>query len=477
MIGHAGEDGEATTTIARSRRGRKSGMTTIEKVTAILVMALAGLLATSAVSQSAPTQSSAVQAAPMMPYADMPPAAVPYGRYRKPYKEWFVDSSTLDYNGAARERSGVDLTTFKAVNIGFLGPLDSDNVDSPYGVAMLHGSQLAIEEANARGGYDGKPFALNVHDDLPLWGASSMAIVDMVYKDHDVAMLGSVDSASTHIELRATLKLELPIIDTATNDPTVTQTRVPWLLHNFPDDRQQGYALADYIFNQRHLKRVGILQVNNRYGRAGKDVFFETARRIGHQPIVEVWFAQDDADFSEQLQTLKSSGIDGLVIWGNASQTGQILKRMRAMGMRQPVFASSRACYPDVIKIAGPAAEGLVSISAIDPNRADPAWQQFRQRFLRRFHTEPDAYAAYAYDGMNMLIAAIQAAGLNRGKIMDAMRHYEMKSYAGVSGKALFDYTLNNIAPLTFARVHDGQFEYWPEQRTDWKGKPAPFWQ
>jgi branched-chain amino acid transport system substrate-binding protein len=145
------------------------------------------------------------------------------------------------------------------------------------------------------------------------------------------------------------------------------------------------------------------------------------------------------------------------------------------MDMQQPVFASSRASYPEVITIAGPAAEGLVSISAMDPNRSDPAWQQFRQRFVDRFQTEPDAYAAYAYDGVNMLIAAIQMAGPNRGKIMDAMRKYEMKSYNGVSGKAFFDYTLNNISPVTFARVENGKFVYWPEQRTDWKGNPAPF--
>jgi branched-chain amino acid transport system substrate-binding protein len=476
MVREGGQE-RAAARIALSERGRKIEMATMEKVATVGVMALAWLLPMRAASQSPSSPSSGVQAAPTtMPYADMPPAAVPYSRYRKPYAEWFVDSSTLDYKGAARERADGELATLKTVNIGFLGPLGADNVDSPYGVAMLHGSQLAIEEANVRGGYNGKPFALDVHDDLPLWGASSMAIVDMVYKDHDVAMLGSVDSASTHIELRAALKLEVPIMDTATNDPTVTQTRIPWLLHNFPDDRQQGYALADTIFNQRHLKRVGILQENNRYGRAGKEVFFETARRIGHQPIAEVWFAPDATDFSAQLETLKASGIDGLVIWGNASQAGLILKQMRGLGMQQPVFASSRACYPEVVKIAGPAAEGLVSISAIDPNRPDPAWQQFRQRFLDRFHTEPDAYAAYAYDGMNMLIAAIQTAGLNRGNIMDAMRQYEMKSYTGVSGKAFFDYTLNNIAPVTFARVHNGQFEYWPEQRTDWKGKPAPFW-
>lgn len=416
------------------------------------------------------------QASPQtaMPYANMPPAARPYATYRKPYQEWYVQPDTLDYDGAARSLPDPDPASLKTINIGFLGPLDADNPDAPYGLAMLHGAQLAIAEANAAGGYHGKPFALCIHDDLALWGASSMAIVDMRFHDHAWAMLGSVDSASTHIAVRATLKLELPILDTATNDPTVTQTLVPWLLHNFPDDRQQGYALADTIFLQRHLKRIGILQVNNRYGRAGKEIFVETARRLGHPPVVEVWYPSDNTNFSSQLNTLNASKIDALVIWGNATQAAAILKQMRALGMPQPVFGSSRLAYPEVIEKAGPAAEGLVVISAIDPTRNDPAWLSFRALYLHQFHAEPDAYASYAYDGATLLIAAIQHAGLNHGRIMDALRTYGMKPYTGVSGHAFFDYTLNNIAPLTFAQVRDGKFVYWPEQRTDWKpGNPA----
>jgi branched-chain amino acid transport system substrate-binding protein len=110
-------------------------------------------------------------------------------------------------------------------------------------------------------------------------------------------------------------------------------------------------------------------------------------------------------------------------------------------------------------------------VSAIDPTRSDVPWVEFRGRFVKRFGAEPDAYAAYAFDGATMLMSAINKAGLNRGRIMDALRAYEMKGYAGVSGDALFDYTLNNIAPVTFAQVRDGKFVYWPEQRTDWKMK------
>ena len=437
----------------------------------VLLLAASAWLATQTTAQTTPSTTPAERNE--RPYANMPPAARPFANYRKPYQEWYVQPDTLDYGGAARSEPDGDLSALKAINIGFLGPLDADNEDSPYGIAMLHGTQLAMEEVNASGGFRGKPFALNIYDDLALWGASSMAIVDIRFKDQAWAMLGSVDSASTHIELRAALKLELPIMDTATNDPTVTQTVVPWLLHNFPDDRQQGYALADYIFLQRHLKRIGILQVNNRYGRVGKEIFSATARRIGHQPVVEVWFAPGTTDFSSQLQTIDASGVDGLVIWGNAPEAGLILKQMRALGMQQPVFGSSRICTPEVIRIAGAAAENLTVISAIDPTRNDPAWIAFHQRFAERFGTEPDAYAAYAYDGARMLMDAISQAGLNRGRIMDALRGYEMKHYAGVSGHAFFDYTLNNIAPVTFAEVRDGKFAYWPEQRTDWKSNEA----
>jgi branched-chain amino acid transport system substrate-binding protein len=158
---------------------------------------------------------------------------------------------------------------------------------------------------------------------------------------------------------------------------------------------------------------------------------------------------------------LKDAKIEGVVIWGEAADAGLILKQMRAMGMNQPVFGGSRLAYPQLLEIAGPAAEGMVMTTTLDPTRQDPKWLAFREAYRKRFNEDPIDYAAYAYDGMNILTSAIEKAGLNRGRIMDALRDYQMKTYEGVTGKALFDYTLNNISPVTMARVKDGKFEYW----------------
>jgi len=393
-------------------------------------------------------------------YANMPDEAVPYRRFTKPYYDWYVRSDTLAYNGAAEKRPDGDLSKLNEVAIGFLAPLEN-NPESIFGIPELHGAQLAIEEANARGGYHGKPYSLKVHNESALWGASSTELVKMLFNENCWAMLGCVDGQNCHIALRETLKLEVPIVDVGTTDRTVTETRIQWLLHNFPDDRQQGYTLADYVFKKLKLKRIGVIRTQTRYARIGVGEFDDEARRMGRQPILEVKFERGDKDFTHQLRTLQAAKVEGVVIWSEAAEAGLIVKQMRALGMNQPVFGASRMAYPRLLEIAGPAAEGMVMTTTLDPTRQDPKWLAFREAYRKRFNEDPIDYAAYAYDGMNILTSAIEKAGLNRGRIMDVLRDYQMKSYEGVTGKALFDYTLNNISPVTMARVKDGKFEYW----------------
>jgi ABC-type branched-subunit amino acid transport system substrate-binding protein len=341
-----------------------------------------------------------------------------------------------------------------------MAPIEN-NPESIFGIPMLHGAQLAIEQANARGGYHGKPYALKVHNESALWGASSTELIKMLFNENCWAMLGCVDGQNCHIALRVSLKLEVPIMNVGTTDPTVTETRIQWLMHDFLDDRQQGYTLADYVFKNLKLKRIGVIRTQTRYARLGVGKFNDEARRMGHQPILEVKFERGDKDFTNQLRMLKTAKVEGVVIWGEAVDAGLILKQMRAMGMNQPVFGGSRLAYPQLLAIAGPAAEGAVVTTTLDPTRQDPKWLAFRDAYRKRFNEEPIDYAAYAYDGMNILTSTLEKVGLNRGRIMAALRDYQMKTYDGVAGKAFFDHTLNNISPVTMARVKDGKFEYW----------------
>jgi hypothetical protein len=150
--------------------------------------------------------------------------------------------------------------------------------------------------------------------------------------------------------------------------------------------------------------------------------------------------------------------VDGIVIWGDAREAGAALKQMRAMGMKQRAFGSFRTIEPGLFDAAGDAAEGFEAVYPYDPNREDPAWVAFRQRFQKKFSKDPEAFASLGYDTMSILLQAICKGGLNRGKIRDALTGLE--SYKGVTGGMVFDPNCKNIVPLYLATAKQGKLEF-----------------
>jgi hypothetical protein len=112
----------------------------------------------------------------------------------------------------------------------------------------------------------------------------------------------------------------------------------------------------------------------------------------------------------------------------------------------------------ELFTIAGNAADGLEFVFPYDPNREDPAWLAFKRRFTARFGNQPDAFASLAYDCMNVLLQSVCRAGLNRGRIRDALTSVE--SYKGVTGEMRFDPNAKNIMPMFLGTVRNGRVEY-----------------
>src|ERR1035441_840885 len=416
----------------------------------------------------------------LKPYTGAPEDLRPFSKFTTPYYEYYQD--LVEYNGAARDIPDPELKDLNEIRIGFLAPL-YDHPDQVLGNRMLNGAKMAAEEANTAGGYGGKPFRLVTHNDYDnwqnssagaggvsrdsaIWGSASNDAVRMIYDDKVWAMFGSISAESTHIALRLTLKAETPLINSASTDPTIPETIIPWYFTDLQDDREQGYTLARHIYTELGLKRIAILRVNDRYGRFGVIKFRDASRRLGHPVVIEQKFRPGDTDFRHQLQVIEDSRVDGIVLWTNVGPAAMILQQMQELGMKHRVFGSHRTISgtiggtggDELVKLAGPAAEGFEAVFPYDPTRTDPRWLDFNARYEARFHEKPDHFASLAYDAMQILLDAICRAGLNRGRIRDALTGVE--SHKGVTGDMVFDPNSKNIAPLFLARVHNGSIEY-----------------
>ncbi len=391
-------------------------------------------------------------------------------RHVAPYKEHFLDQ--LQYTGPGR--SYPEPEDVESVKLGFIGPIEATVSVATGGAlsglelgkSMLHGCELAIEHANAAGGYRDRsiPFELVVSNDNGLWGASGNEIIKMAYTDKVWGVLGTIDGANSHIAIRVALKAELFMMNSGDTDPTFIETNIPWVARCIGDDRQMGYLLTDYMYRKQDLKRVAVMRASSRYGRFGIREVRDSSRRLARPLILEMAYRLGSEDFSLQLQRIKDSNVDAVVHWGDAGDGARILNQMREMGMEQPYFACERCVSDEFIEIAGANAEGVICGFPWNPMREDPALERFRSDYRAKYGTEADTYAAHAYDGMNMMIEAVQLAGLNRAKIRDIMAH-RPGTFKGITGPIPMNAVLDDIGEVFLARVENGKYVYYSREQ------------
>jgi ABC-type branched-subunit amino acid transport system substrate-binding protein len=384
-------------------------------------------------------------------YGSTPDEMRPYFRSGKPDRTFYTDP--LPYNGPGRDYPEPE--GLEAVRIGLIAPLgyvpEREN-----GQALKRGVEMAFAEANAAGGYRDLPFEIVLRADQALWGSSSNTVIDLAYREKVWAIIGSIDSNTTHVALRVAFKAEIPILNVGSGDPTMTETGIPWVARCTPDDRQISYRLAELLFKEMNLTRVAVLRSNNRYGRFGIREFRDAARRLQRPLPLEVQFPPDETDFTSALDRVIAADPQALVLWARAPEAARALRQLRARGIQIPVAGTDRLASKLFLDLAGDDAEGILATSWLAPGRRDETWLDFTRRFNDRYGEEPEAFAAYGYDAANMVIDAVREKGLNRARIRDhlmGIRHYE-----GVAGPIQLNETANSITPPHLVQVRGGKF-------------------
>ncbi len=398
------------------------------------------------------------------------PAAAVAGAFGAPA----VETGVRPTSDRRLDDSPLDGPKLDSVKVGFIGPIRAAVSVTAGGKSheealrepMLQGARLAVEEWNARGGYSKRklPFELVVTSDNRLWGGSGNEVVKQAYQDGVWGMLSTIDGTSGHIAVGVALKAELPLVNAGDTDPSLTEANVPWVARVIGDDRQQGRLLTDYWYRTLGLKRIAIIRSSNRYGRLGVRELRDSARRL-EQPIpIEVAYRVGQTDFRRELEQVQDANPDAVVHWGDAVEGALVLNTMRAMGMSQPFFGCNRTVSEEFVKRAGKNAEGVVAAFPWNPESKDPKLELFRKAYRARFGMEVETYAAHAYDGMNLMLWAIAAAGLDRAKIRDVIAHLP-HPWLGVTGEIVLSARLDDVGDTYLAAYHGGSWHY--ASRTD----------
>ena len=307
--------------------------------------------------------------------------------------------------------------------------------DAQIGATMLYGSQIAIDEWNAKGGVLGKQIeTISLDDEGNPQKANTVAhnLVD----DGVVAVLGHLNSNCTIPASIVYNEGKVLQITPGSTNPKYTEQGFPGAFRICGRDDQQGPVAGKFLHDELKLTKIAILHNKTAYGEGLAMEVKKTFESLGGQVTMFQGIGTDENDFSANISVIEGSGAQGFFWGGMYGQGGPLCVKMRQAGVNIP-FVSGDGCFDEsfINTVGGNAANVYLSFGK-DYHKI-PAAQPFLKKYSDKYHQTEGAYSVYGYDAANVLLTAIQQAqSTDADKVAAVMKS---RPFDTILGKVEFD--------------------------------------
>lgn len=339
-----------------------------------------------------------------------------------------------------------------AAKIGFTAALTGGA--AAYGKSEEEGVRLAVEEINKKGDF---PIDLLVEDTKAV-PADSMNATKKLIQEKVSLIIGPMTSNEAKAAGPIIQNAKVPSLEISVTAENITdigdcifRNSVPES-KNIPQTVKKTHKLLGY-------KTAAILYAHDNEQHVTAQKYFQkTMEEEGVQVIDVETFGSKDSEYSAQLTNIQHKAPDVIVVCSYYQEGSCILKKMREMGMDQPVLGDNGFVSPELGKMAGAAADNVYVSSMWSADRKDEKVQKFVENYTKAYGRAPDQFAASAYDGVYMAMDAMQRAGTttDHKKIREALA--QMKDFKGVCGTFSFDEKRDPVVDLILMKMQDGKF-------------------
>lgn len=320
--------------------------------------------------------------------------------------------------------------------VGLAGPFSQ-----PRGASMQHAAELAVKEINARGGVRGRQLALRIMDDSARPDVAIRIARALVDDPSVVAVIGHLTSGTSLAAGRVYGEARRPVvmISPSASSPDLSGVN-PYVFRICPTDLSHGAQLARFARQTLGARRIGVIYVDDDYGRGLRLSFAAEFRRLGGEVVEEDPALSTTPSLEPYLSRLRQDGgVDAVMLATERGGAELALRDMVRIGVRWPALGGDALTG---IETAGPIAEGVRLSTAYLVDRPGVRNDRFVEAYGRSYPDErPDHRGAGAYDIVQLLASVVTDVGTDRRVIRDRVARIGMDApaFEGVTGTIAFD--------------------------------------
>ncbi|GAA4417333.1 ABC transporter substrate-binding protein [Acidovorax lacteus] len=321
------------------------------------------------------------------------------------------------------------------VRIGVIGPFTGASAD--FGVPMLNGIRMAVDEINAVGGYLGRPLELVVKDDMadPARGrALSRELVD----EKVSATLGFCNTGVAMQSLEVFQQAQMPLIVPCSTGTALT-AKYPgpesYIFRVQARDAIQAPFMVDDIL-KRGWDKVAIFADTTGYGEGGFNDVVAALAAKNVKPVHVARFPLGVKDLTAELTAARNAGANVIFSYTVGPENAVVANGKKALGWKVPQVGAWPLSFPFFLDGAKDAAEGALMVQTFIAEPSNERRAAFLANYARKYQRKPAVpmAAANAYDATYLLMYAFLGIrdGNLTGKAIKEALEGKMKTYYGV---------------------------------------------
>lgn len=324
-----------------------------------------------------------------------------------------------------------------------------------YGEAITNGLKMAQKEINAKG--DVK-IDLVIEDSAGKQEQALSAGQKLMSNDDIVGLIGPTLSTEMNVVGPEADMNGIPIMGTSTTAEGIPQIGDYVFRNSLPEALAIPASIKKAV-DKYGAKKVAILYGNDDvFTKSGFDTMKKAAEDMGLDILTIETFQKGQSDYNAQLTKIKGLKPDLILCSALYNEGAVIMDQARKVGIDVPFVGGNGFNSPQVIDIAGKAADGLIVATPWFAEKQDPKVQDFVKKYETEYGKKPDQFAAQAYDALYIYAEALKNAGeADRDALRDSLA--KIKDFPGILGNFSFDKDGDVVMEPTVLIIKDGKFQ------------------
>jgi len=315
-----------------------------------------------------------------------------------------------------------------------------------FGQHARWGAELAIAEANAKGGALGRKIEIDFQDNRCNPAEAVKSVTQMLAEKKYAAIFDGLCSSAALAIMPLAERAGVPFIVANASATSIAEKSGvggnKWTFKVNPTDASMLDALVAWLDKDGKAGNIAFLGEDTDFGRAGSSGM-EAALKKRNQKLVMVdYFQKGAADFTPVLTKIKARKPALLALYAIDADFQNTIRQWYGLGGGIPL--TGRVLVDQVPKeiMASGFMDGTTSVQPYDPSVDTPGNKVFVEAFTRKYNVAPMLISFESYETINILIDAIRRSGnASPAAIRDALAATKYQSMLGTT----LEFDANNL--------------------------------